>query len=444
TVFLLLLVYLRGRHIKNSGRTKIPIKTLFYSCSRSDFIAALIIDYDNRIPPNFENNNYTVVDVSLFINSIDSISESSMDFTLNAFIQQEWFDFRLQFFDLIDSSYLELDAKLIEDVWVPDLYFTNEKSAALHDVTVPNKMMHLYSDGRIVYRQRVSVTASCPMQLHKYPFDSQVCSLYIQSCKHVLESFTASVCSVQVNLLINYIFMKMKKERTIYPKFLMLCLIVAYSLGRLRFVWRKNNPVRTNRNVQLPQFTLTRHSARDCTEVPSTEERQNFTCIQMDLYLTRNIGFFMIQIYVPTVLIVSLSWVSFWLSIDAVPARISLGILTVLTITTQKTGSVAAIPPVSYVKALDIWMAICLLFVFMAFLEYPFVYVLENREICMMQIKSSQLREECTTSGSKSASDRSPNSVTITTGRLVDDISKVVFPVIFLTFIIVYWIFYSI
>lgn len=119
----------------------------------------------------------------------------------------------------------------------------------------------------------------------------------------------------------------------------------------------------------------------------------------MDLYLTRNIGFFMIQIYVPTVLIVSLSWVSFWLSIDAVPARISLGILTVLTITTQKTGSVAAIPPVSYVKALDIWMAICLLFVFMAFLEYPFVYVLENREICMMQIKSSQLREECTTSG---------------------------------------------
>ena len=43
----------------------------------------------------------------------------------------------------------------------------------------------------------------------------------------------------------------------------------------------------------------------------------------------------MIQTYIPTLLIVSLSWVSFWISIDSVPARISLGVLTVLTLTTQ-------------------------------------------------------------------------------------------------------------
>ncbi|XP_033752015.1 glycine receptor subunit alpha-2-like [Pecten maximus] len=323
------------------------------------------------------------------------------DFTLNAFIQQEWYDFRLQFFDVIDSPYLELDAKLIEDVWVPDLYFTNEKSASYHEVTVPNKMMHLYSDGRVVYRLRVSVTASCPMHLHSYPFDSQVCSLYIQS--------------------------------------------FAYSLGRLRFKWRTINPVRTNVNIQLPQFTLTRHSVRDCTDVVSTTDQHNFTCIQMDLHLARNLGFFMIQIYVPTVLIVSLSWVSFWLNIDAVPARISLGILTVLTITTQKTGSVAAIPPVSYVKALDVWMAICLLFVFVAFLEYPFVYVLDNREVGLIQTKTDRLREEvANVSGNSNKNNDDGRSNQVTMGRFVDDISKVIFPIVFLTFIIIYWIVYSI
>lgn len=73
---------------------------------------------------------------------------------MNMFIQQEWYDPRLQFFGLIDSTYLELDARLIKDVWVPDLYFTNEKKASFHDVTVPNLMMHLYEDGRIVYRLR--------------------------------------------------------------------------------------------------------------------------------------------------------------------------------------------------------------------------------------------------------------------------------------------------
>ena len=87
----------------------------------------------------------------------------------------------------------------------------------------------------------------------------------------------------------------------------------------------------------------------------------------------------MIQIYIPTVLIVLLSWVSFWLSVEAVPARISLGILTVLTMTTQKTSAISSLPRVSYVKAIDVWMAACLIFVFSALLEYAFVNVLERR-----------------------------------------------------------------
>ena len=70
------------------------------------------------------------------------------------FIQQEWQDSRLAFFGLIDSPYLELDSKLMNLIWVPDLYITNEKAASFHDVTVPNKMLHLYDNGNVVYRIR--------------------------------------------------------------------------------------------------------------------------------------------------------------------------------------------------------------------------------------------------------------------------------------------------
>lgn len=35
----------------------------------------------------------------------------------------------------------------------------------------------------IIYYFRVSVTASCPMRLQKYPMDFQICPLYIQSCE---------------------------------------------------------------------------------------------------------------------------------------------------------------------------------------------------------------------------------------------------------------------
>ncbi|EPB73112.1 Neurotransmitter-gated ion-channel transmembrane region [Ancylostoma ceylanicum] len=70
----------------------------------------------------------------------------------------------------------------------------------------------------------------------------------------------------------------------------------------------------------------------------------------------RNIGFYIIQIYLPSVLIVVISWVSFWLSRDATPARVALGVTTVLTMTTLMTTTNSAMPKVSYVKSIDIFL----------------------------------------------------------------------------------------
>jgi hypothetical protein len=75
-----------------------------------------------------------------------------------------------------------------------------------------------------------------------------------------------------------------------------------------------------------------------------------YTCIMLELDLTRKFGYYITQIYIPSMLIVILSWVSFWLDKEAVPARISLGLLTVLTMTTQSAGARSSLPKVSYVK----------------------------------------------------------------------------------------------
>src|SRR6218665_1776950 len=104
-----------------------------------------------------------------------------------------------------------------------------------------------------------------------------------------------------------------------------------------------------------------------------------FPCLEIRFILRRDIGFFLIQVYLPSMLIVILSWVSFWINVDASPARVSIGLLTVLTTTTQSTQSTAALPRVSYIKAIDVWMAVCLIFVFVALLEYAVVNVLSRR-----------------------------------------------------------------
>jgi len=134
----------------------------------------------------------------------------------------------------------------------------------------------------------------------------------------------------------------------------------------------------------------------------------NFSCVKMNIKLDRVYDFYIIQTYVPTILVVILSWVSFWISIDATPARISLGLLTVLTMTTQNTG----LPRVTYFKAIDVWMVSCLIFVFAALIEFAWVNVLsrvaERRRSTIIDIpdnydRSSQNR---TTNHDKVITDR--------------------------------------
>ena len=107
----------------------------------------------------------------------------------------------------------------------------------------------------------------------------------------------------------------------------------------------------------------------------------SFTCLSVKFQLKRNIGFYMIQLYLPSVLIVILSWVSFWINIDSSPARVSLGLLTVLTLTTQSTSARNQLPRVSYIKAIDIWLSICLVFAFLSLIEYAIVNTFSRHPI---------------------------------------------------------------
>ena len=90
-------------------------------------------------------------------------------------------------------------------------------------------------------------------------------------------------------------------------------------------------------------------------------------------------------------MLVIVSWVSFWLDQNAIPARVSLGVTTLLTMSTQTSGINAQLPPVSYTKAIgkfcirgwnldivlfvftDVWTGVCQSFVFCALLEFALV-----------------------------------------------------------------------
>lgn len=353
--------------------------------------------YDGKIPPNYDNDTPVKSSVQIYIIGIDSINEATMDFSMSFFVRQRWVDNRLNYTPTLNMSRLELDTKRMSNVWVPDLYFVNEKKADVHHVTVPNKLMHIYPDGLVVYSMRVTAVFSCTMDLQKYPLDDQKC--YV-----VLESY-------------------------------------GYSTETLVMRWHPN-PVEKADNLQLPQFELQNITDYICDV---TYAGVTYTCLKLELFLHRNLGYYIIQVYIPSFLIVILSWVSFWLNVDSTPARISLGLLTVLTMTTQSQGAKASLPRVSYIKAIDIWMSTCLLFVFAALIEFAYVNVLARVDQRKVNSVTSKLNEAKEDEEEKTQNQQSWCFTKLEDkerARMLDKISRAIFPAVFLVFNIIYWLVY--
>ncbi|CAH2276086.1 glycine receptor subunit alpha-1 [Pelobates cultripes] len=403
--------------------------------SPSDFLDKLmgkISGYDARIRPNFKGPPVNVT-CNIFINSFGSIAETTMDYRLNIFLRQQWNDPRLAYSEYPDDA-LDLDPSMLESIWKPDLFFANEKGANFHEITTDNKLLRIFKNGNVLYSIRLTLTLACPMDLKNFPMD-------VQTCIMQLESF-------------------------------------GYTMNDLIFEWEEVGAVQVADGLTLPQFILKEEKdLRYCTKHYNTGK---FTCIEARFHLERQMGYYLIQMYIPSLLIVILSWVSFWINMDAAPARVGLGITTVLTMTTQSSGSRASLPKVSYVKAIDIWMAVCLLFVFSALLEYAAVNFVsrQHKELLRFRRRRRHHKEDENGEGrfsfaaygmgpaclqakdgiSVKGNNNNPASsappagkssdemrkLFISRAKKIDKVSRIGFPLVFLIFNTFYWIIYKI
>uniref|UniRef100_A0A3P9IT18 Gamma-aminobutyric acid type A receptor beta2 subunit a n=1 Tax=Oryzias latipes TaxID=8090 RepID=A0A3P9IT18_ORYLA len=278
----------------------------------------LMKGYDIRLRPDF-GGAPVAVGMNIDISSIDMVSEVNMDYTLTMYFQQAWRDKRLSYSEIAYN--LTLDNRVADQLWVPDTYFLNDKKSFVHGVTVKNRMIRLHPDGTVLYGLRITTTAACMMDLRRYPLDEQNCTLEIES--------------------------------------------YGYTTDDIEFYWRGGEgAVSGVDRIELPQFSIVDYKLISKNVVFSTVSRN----IQQ-----RNIGYFILQTYMPSILITILSWVSFWINYDASAARVALGITTVLTMTTINTHLRETLPKIPYVKAIDMYLMGCFVFVFLALLEYAFV-----------------------------------------------------------------------
>ncbi|XP_046997363.1 glutamate-gated chloride channel isoform X4 [Schistocerca americana] len=305
--------------------------------------------YDARIRPSGINgtaDNPTIVKVNIFLRSISKIDDYKMEYSVQLTFREQWMDERLKFNDFKGKiKYLTLtDANR---VWMPDLFFSNEKEGHFHNIIMPNVYIRIFPYGSVLYSIRISLTLSCPMNLKLYPLDRQVCSLRMAS--------------------------------------------YGWTTDDLVFLWKDGDPVQVVKNLHLPRFTLEKFLTDYCNSKTNTGE---YSCLKVDLLFKREFSYYLIQIYIPCCMLVIVSWVSFWLDQSAIPARVSLGVTTLLTMATQTSGINASLPPVSYTKAIDVWTGVCLTFVFGALLEFALVNYASRSDMHRENMKKQRRQVE--------------------------------------------------
>ena len=81
------------------------------------------------------------------------------------------------------------------------------------------------------------------------------------------------------------------------------------------------------------------------------------SCIEAKFVVTRQLGYYIINIFIPTLLGVVLSYMSYWIDPRNSPARICIGVFANLGVNTVATSG--SLPKVSYIKAIDVWFFAC-------------------------------------------------------------------------------------
>ena len=93
----------------------------------------------------------------------------------------------------------------------------------------------------------------------------------------------------------------------------------------------------------------------------------------------RRLGYYIIQIYTPSVFLVTLSWLSFFMDSEDIANRLTLEVTMILAIVFLLTSSNSSMPRFSYAKASDVFMITSFCFIFMVLLQSMFCYQLSRK-----------------------------------------------------------------
>ncbi|KAF9801098.1 hypothetical protein SFRURICE_019260 [Spodoptera frugiperda] len=228
----------------------------------------------SSLRPRSHNRGVLTVNVSVLLLSLASPDESSLKYEVEFLLQQQWYDPRLRYSN--QSHYDFLNAiHHHEDIWLPDTYFIMHGD--FKDPIIPMHFaLRIYRNGTINYLMRRHLILSCQGRLNIFPFDDPLCSFALES--------------------------------------------ISYEQSAITYVWKNDeDTLRKSPSLTTLNAYLIQNQTIPCPIKASW--RGNYSCLKVDLIFTRDRAFYFTTVFIPGIILVTSSFITFWLEWNAVPAR---------------------------------------------------------------------------------------------------------------------------
>ncbi|RWS01377.1 glycine receptor subunit alpha-2-like protein, partial [Dinothrombium tinctorium] len=284
------------------------------------------------------------------------------EFRLDHFWTYEWsvgkdscFDYLKRITKSNDTDTLFIDDTYVirgesrKYIWIPEIYIPEAKKIELPTAIGQNSLLLLFVDSsgvcHLKHEIRVATIVACKMDFRDYPYDKQICHFRLRN---------------------HY-----------------------YPMNTLMIKWSEKGVVRA-RKIKLNNYRFS-FVFKSYNETP-LNENEEFSYLEVDFIFERQLSHFIVQVVCPSIIITTVAYASFWVGVETGASRFQMTVVTLLSLITQFVGVKANLPPISYVSCVDIWMLVCMLFVFSAAIELAavnFLFKRRNRiiEKCKREIE---------------------------------------------------------
>ncbi|XP_068246314.1 uncharacterized protein [Palaemon carinicauda] len=307
-------------------------------------IILIPVGYSTQLPPPKTGDEPLDIRIFIGVTSVREINILGFKVALDVILELRWIDRRLRMKNLRTNT----EANKVQDpenVWQPTLQI-GDGSRSLADLNPRSKTLmvekrsdaipddetrvhedeiYLGSDNTMYLYEVHTIGFTCQFQLQRYPFDKQLCSLTFR----LIDVSSDFVVLTQDGLGVDFLGQKRLLE---------------YEITSVTMEFINNTG-----DIELGQ--------------------------KVDLELRNLYGYYISNTYVPTTLLVIICYLTLYFDIDDFTDRIMVSLTSLLVLSSLFTQTSQTIPKTAYLKLIDLWFVVLIIFVFLIVLV---LVIIEN------------------------------------------------------------------